>query len=57
MQNSITDLQKAAAAFRRAITLKEEALSLSSDHPKVAAMIDAATKTLIAEGKKLEAGQ
>lgn len=57
MENSITNLQKAAAAFRRAITLKEEAANLVPDHPKVAAMIDAAARSLIAEGKKLEAGQ
>jgi hypothetical protein len=57
MQNTITNLQKAAAAFRRAITLKEEAATLAADHPKVAAMIEAAARSLIAEGKKLEAGQ
>jgi hypothetical protein len=53
-ETSYVKLQRAAAAYRHALKIKEGAGSLAAEFPNVAAKLDEAAKLLITEGKKAE---
>jgi hypothetical protein len=55
--NSFADLQRAAAAYRHALRIREEALSLAAEFPKMSAKLEEVAKLLVAEGKKAEAAE
>lgn len=54
---SMTNPERAAAAYRLALDTKATAASMVGEFPRVAAKLEEAAKLLVAEGRKAEAGQ
>ena len=54
---TMTDPERAAAAYRLALDTKATAATMVSEFPRVAAKLEEAAKLLVAEGRKAEAGE